>query len=388
MKSKKHTQENVLPHSRAKLDLYRHYLERYLRVLSLTPFCEKINLFDIYCGIGLYKDGNFGSPLITRDTIKDVNREVKSMGRPLTQIRVFINDFEDTKVNNVQKLIAAENLINTEFKFYNLDADEMLDIVQVEINNMGTKERSLVFIDPYGYSHIDGKKIYNLIKDLHTEIILFLPIMQMYRFTGIALTDFEKKCYEDLRKFIFSFFPEGHKFYSKKVENVFEYIHELKQALSFNGKFYTCSHYIEREKGNYYALFFITSNIYGLEKMVEAKWKLDPGKGKGYLKKRSVTLFDEQFEEFDKNMELGKLKSILIELVKQKNIVGSTVIYETTLMNEFKPQHANQVLSELVINGKLTVCDKFGNPIKSVGAYQLTYKTFKDKENKVYFKFL
>ena len=83
----------------------------------------------------------------------------------------------------------------------------MLDLVVKEINSFARTERNLVFIDPYGYSNIDRNRILGILKNRYTEIVLFLPVMQMYRFSGIALTDFERKCYEDLRRFIFDFFP-------------------------------------------------------------------------------------------------------------------------------------------------------------------------------------
>ena len=55
---------NILPHTQAKLDLYKGYLEHYLRILCHSEFCKKINLFDIYCGVGIYDDGKMGSPLL------------------------------------------------------------------------------------------------------------------------------------------------------------------------------------------------------------------------------------------------------------------------------------------------------------------------------------
>lgn len=84
---KQNVKDIVLPHSQAKLDLYANYLINFLTVLGLTPYVTKINLYDIYCGIGMYKDGNIGSPLITNKSIKSVNDKIKQMGRPLKQIQ-------------------------------------------------------------------------------------------------------------------------------------------------------------------------------------------------------------------------------------------------------------------------------------------------------------
>ena len=385
---KKDTKENVFPHTQAKLDLYKNYLLHYLKVLGLTPFCSKINLFDIYCGIGVYKDGNVGSPIITNNCIQETNELIKSLGKPVKPISITINDYEKEKIDNVQSILEGNKNENCTYEYYNMDADDMLDITSTKVNSFKASERNLIFIDPYGYSHINSDKIYNLIKNERTEILLFLPVMQMYRFTDVALTDLEKTCYENLRKFIFSFFPNNHKIHSDKIKNVFEFINEVKVALSFNGNFYTCSHYIERGKNNYYALFFITSNLYGLDKMVEAKWKLDPIKGKGFSQKKEITLFDDQFKEADNNLHIAFFEKLILENIKAKRILSNNDIYELSLINEFRPTHARAALDDLIKEQKIITCTSNGKPMHNSGAYYMDYTHYKNNSNKVHFKII
>lgn len=383
--SKKETKENILPHSQAKLDLYKNYLLHYLRVLGLSDFITKINLIDVYCGIGKYKDGKIGSPLITNDCVKIINETIRSLGKKNKPISIVVNDFEKGKINNVISILESNKIENCNYEYYNEHADDMLNIISQKVNSYPKSERNLIFIDPYGYSHIESRKIYNLIKNKHTEIILFLPIMQMYRFAEIALNDPTRACYDDLRKFIFSFFPANHKIHSKKLDSVFEFIKEVKGALSFEKQFYTCSHYIQRDTNNYYALFFISSHIYGLDKMVEAKWKLDPIKGKGFIQEKAPTLFDDHFEEIDKNMALGYLKTCLLKALKIGPL-SNTQVYELALINEFKPQHAKETLNELIKNKKVEICNSSGSSISHIGSFGLDFTHFKNKTNKIYFK--
>jgi three-Cys-motif partner protein len=384
---KKDAKEIVLPHSQAKLDLYENYLLHYLRVLGLTPFVDKINLFDIYCGIGIYKDGNIGSPLITNNCVKQINGTLQRLGKPLKTISININDFEIHKIQNVKKILTENKVANCTYDFYNNDADEMLEIAAAKVNSYKSRERSLIFIDPYGYSQIHRDKIYKLIKNEHTEIILFLPVMQMYRFKDIAVNDPNRACYENLRKFIFSFFPPNHRIINDKIDNVFDFINDIKIALSFNDQFYTCSHYIERGKGNYYALFFITSNVYGLEKMVEAKWKLDPIKGKGFTQKKSPSLFDDHFEVIDHNRQLDFLRCQIINNL-QKKMLSNNETYELTLKNEFQIKHANLILKELMSKRIINTCNEQGEAVAYSGAFYLDYTYFKNKEVKIYIKLL
>jgi len=232
----------VLPHSQAKLDLFKSYLEHYLRVLGLADFCNKINLYDIFCGIGLYEDGNMGSPLIASECINETQALLKDLGKPIKAIALNINDKEKNKIEVVKNLLESKQLPLCSYNFFNKDADEMLDIVITEVNAAPKNNRNLVFIDPYGYSKIHKEKIHSILKNSSTEIILFLPVMQMYRFKTVALSDYDRSCYDNLRKFIFSFFPESHKIHKDGINNIFEFINEIKVALTFNGKFYTSSH--------------------------------------------------------------------------------------------------------------------------------------------------
>jgi len=389
--SKKHTRAKniVLPHSQAKLDLYKNYLLNYLRVLTLTPYCSKINLFDIYCGIGIYEDGKIGSPLITNNSIKEVNQTVTAMGKRTKPIAIFINDFEAGKINNVKALLEKDKALNCTYEYFNEDADKMLDLVADKVNSFQSKERNLIFIDPYGYSHIQRDKLYSLLKNEHTEIVLFLPVMQMYRFADIAINDPSRACYEDLRKFIFSFFPPSHKIHSDSIDNIFDFIHEIKVALTFN-QFYTCSHYIERGKGNYYGLFFITSNIYGLDKMVEAKWKLDPIKGKGFSQKQNTSqtsMFTKHFEQQDNKRYLDFLRTLILDELKSRGKLSNVDLYKLALVNEFKPMQAKTILIDLVAEKRIVPLDSTGNRLQRIDGAYMDYDHFKRKSELIFYKF-
>ena len=74
MKKNSQVKTHILPHTRAKLELYEKYLNRYLAILSRSQWISKINIYDIFCGTGIYKDGKAGSPIIAFNLIEK-NRE-------------------------------------------------------------------------------------------------------------------------------------------------------------------------------------------------------------------------------------------------------------------------------------------------------------------------
>jgi hypothetical protein len=161
--------------------------------------------------------------------------------------------------------------------------------------------------------------------------------------------------YDDLRKFINDFLP------NQSFDSVFDFINALTKAISFEGNYFSCSHYIERGKGNYYAVFFITPHMYGLERMLEVKWKADPSKGKGFMKE-DWGLFEDQRVEYDKAIQLEYLKGLIAQGIRN-SIKGLSNInlYRLALTNEFLPKHVNQILKEMKKEKRLITTD--GNEI-------------------------
>jgi hypothetical protein len=218
---------------------------------------------------------------------------------------------------------------------------------------------------------------------------MFLPVMQMYRFTDIAINDPSRACYEDLRKFIFSFFSPCHKIHTDSIEGIFDFIHEIKEALTFERKFYACSHYIERDKGTYYALFFITSNLYGLDKMVEAKWKLDPIKGKGFTQKHQgpqTSMFNDHFERQDNKRYLNFLKDLILKELKVRGKLSNVDVYELSLLNEFRPMHAKAILTELITTKRIIPLNSKANMLARIDGAYMDYDHFKRKSELIFYK--
>jgi three-Cys-motif partner protein len=353
----KDVKTNILPHTQAKLNLYKGYLEHYLRVLCHSEFCKKINLFDIYCGVGIYDDGKMGSPLLAIDCIRKIRTEMIDNKKCITPISLLVNDNDAQKLENVKKEAKFQDIDNFNIEYYNKDANEMLDIVSTRILKFPKDNRNLIFIDPYGYSDINKEKIINLLRNNCTKILLFLPVMQMYRFTETAFLHEEKPHYENLRKFIISFFNNPT---DLNNDSIFKYIQSIKESLSINDMYYSCSYYIERGKGSYYALFFICSNIYGLEKMLETKWTLDTGHGKGFKQNENpmqLSMFEEEIRTLDTLQSISTLENAIYQKITQNGTLTNVELYRLTLKNEFLPKHTTIALDNLIKENKIRRID-------------------------------
>lgn len=382
---KSEVKTSVLPHSQAKLNLYRDYLTDYLPILGNSKFIDRINLFDIFCGTGIYDDGNLGSPLIAASQVVNYVQFFHKTGKTIKPIRLIINDFDNEKINNVSNTLDGLSLTNCEVETYNLDASEMFAVAANKINSYGRNERNLVFIDPYGYSKIQKSCLLKILNNQRSEIILFLPVAQMYRFANVAQTDFEANQYSPLRKFTLDFFEGNEKAIRGEFENVFDYIQELTKAFSFGNTYFTSSHYIQRDNANYYAVFFITHHIKGLEVFLKVKWKND-SLGKGFNQtNNSGNLFGDLLEEFDKTHTEYQLEKILKDLLKQRSSCTNIDLYEFTLRNQFLPEHCTEVIKRLKKEGKLIVQDIKG-ALVNPASFGFTYQLFKEKKVKYIFK--
>jgi len=325
----------MYPHSQAKLDYYQSYLSRYLPILRLADFTERIFIFDVFCGTGIYEDGTKGSPILAFEAIK--KSHYKHLKKTLTPVSLCVNDLDSSKINGVKKYISGKNKENyCALGFYNKDANEFLNDIITCLQEQTTKSRNLVLIDPYGYKNIRKEDLGKLLSKRNTEIILFLPISNIYRFSGNVVND-DDRCVEGLRDFIYSFFPdETHPIRNSKASSEKEFIEHIRTALNFDDEYYSTSFYLQRDnRGHYFAMFSITPNLKGLEKIVEVKWALNDETGEGFeLPKPMQGLFDNEFKQKAKEDLFNRLKTLVVDFISKKKSVNNNELYDFPLNSQ------------------------------------------------------
>jgi len=381
---KKNNVKNTLQiHSQAKLEFYAKYLTRYLRILCFSKHIKRINIYDVFCGAGIYDDGGKGSPIVAFDAIKELISEEK-FKKSNTQISLVVNDKEPQKIERVRKYIEHENQNFCNVRYYNCDIEEMFDVVQQAVSRTSKDTRNLIFIDPYGYKNIKKETLCQLMENRKTEIILFLPISHMHRFTQKAIHDEEPVQYEPLRKFVNNFFNSNHDMVKKHLP-VMEYIQYIAEALKYN-TYYTTSYYIERDAVNYFALFFMSSHIFGFEKILDVKWQLDEDDGRGFkIPSTQKGLFDNIFAQQTKDENVAKLELILSKLLAVPK--SNNQIYEEILKHEFLPKHANEIFKMWQLNNpKFKVYDTNSRKEARKGSFYISYDYYKMNDVKVQFK--
>lgn len=364
-------------HSRAKVDFYKTYLEMYVAILCQSQYIRHIHIYDVFCGMGIYEDGGKGSPVVAYETIRGIYDAHKIS--TATDIVLTINDISKERIDKVKDYIEANKHSYCRVRPYNMAIEKLLEKIIPEISATPKDTRNLVFIDPYGYKDIKKELLLNLMANGRTEVILFLPISHMQRFTNVAMQDDDAMTqYEPLRTFVYSFFPDESHPIRQNTVKAKEYIQYITDALKFDDKYYTTSYYIERDKANIFALFFMSSSIFGFEKILETKWKLDEEHGGGFRlpdKDQTLNMFADEFAIETKNENAKKLRNILVDALKTPKT--NNEIYELVLRNEFLPKHANEVLKEMQdVNANFNVLDyKTGEKARK-NSFYLSYKYY------------
>lgn len=379
MSRKKSAKDVMLPHSQAKVAFYREYLTRFLSIMSVSKYCQTVNIFDVFCGRGVYSDGGHGSPIQAMETIQQVRADHPSN----TSFRLYLNDLVRKNVVGVKEYIQknfSDKLCSVHY--LNEPAANLFNILPSYLSSTSKESKNLLFIDPYGYKDIHRQTLYNLLKNKRTEILLFLPISFMHRFTHYAFDGNANKGALPLKAFISEFFPEDHPVRGEQPMDVKTYIKELAKAFSFNDEFLTTSYFIKRDSKNYFAVFFISTNWLGLERAVDSIWALDEALGEGFhLQNRNPlvpSLFDESFFiEDNKRMVKERIRLKILGLLNKRPHTNSE-IYQRLLQDGYAISRVTPVLKELQNNNQInvTLCDT--GKLARKGAFYLNYKEAKD----------
>ena len=259
----------MLEHSEAKVSLYRAYLATYLSILSRVPSIQRIFLFDLMCGEGIYGNGGKGSPVIATEVIKN---HYFSNNQSCPNITLWFNDKEMSqiekdvsKVDRVKSFVERMHLPpNVKPEYFMEDYDQIhpraLRLAQGTANT-----KSLFFIDPYGYKDISPVHIKETLEGGNSEVLLFLPISHMYRFAAKAM-DSSFPGSAPLENFLKELF--GAK--QPKFQSALDFVEQIKAQfrIFLSAKsIFVDTFTIERDNSNVYCLFFFTSHIRGYEKM-------------------------------------------------------------------------------------------------------------------------
>ena len=104
----KDSQINPYEHSDIKVKLLKLYLEKYINILALAKGVHTVEVFDLFCGEGIYNNGKEGSPVIILRLIKDIY--YKATKNSKVKFNCNFNDYNNQKTVKLSNYISEKKM--------------------------------------------------------------------------------------------------------------------------------------------------------------------------------------------------------------------------------------------------------------------------------------
>ncbi len=267
MASTKDTVWKLEPHTRAKHEILKRYLQAWVPILSLGRF-PKVLYVDGFAGPGIYSGGEPGSPIIALRAGHDQRVPITA------QIRfLFIEKVAD-RAEMLEKQIAAEApTFPTNFRVQVLNDtfEAAFGRVLESYKEQGQRlPPTFAFIDPFGWD-VPFAMVAEIMSYRSCEVLVTFMYEEINRFIG--LPDQER----NFDKFFgCADWRDGITLIGPEKRNRFLHDLYMRQLHTEAKVMYVRSFKMQNERDviDYY-LFYGTNNLLGLEKMKDAVWKID-----------------------------------------------------------------------------------------------------------------
>ena len=265
------TQWPIEPHTRAKHEILRLYLQAWVPILGQSSFPE-VAYIDGFAGPGRYSEGEDGSPIIALNAAL----EQESRIRPEMSF-LFVESRRDRA--DMLRTILSDMAIPPKFEV-TVEGDEAsksgFDVVVSRfIEKHSSHGRNLpptfALIDPFGWEGVPFDIVRRILSFPSCEVMVTFMYEEINRFIG----------HPDQEKNFNTFFgtEAWHPITSIRVPRERNrqlhdlYVRQLRES--------ACTKYVrsfemrnDRDVTDYY-LFYATNSLLGLKKMKEAMWKVD-----------------------------------------------------------------------------------------------------------------
>lgn len=301
----------IPPHTKAKHDILRRYLQAWFPIIASTRH-QRLIYLDGFAGPGEYKEGEEGSPVIALQALI----EHKLWGRLRENEFIFFFIEKDKK-----RAIYLENLLKGKFpacpsniKYYVIGSEfePTLSNILDDLEEKGSKlAPTFAFIDPFGFSGFSMELIGRFLQHEKCEVLVTF------------MSGFAKRFLDELRE--------------NALNNLFA-SEEWKGAIDLRGRYresFLLNLFVEQLKKigevkyvrtfemnegerHIYDLVFATKGLRGLEVMKEAMWKQDQ---RGFYMFSDTTAGQTFLTDFSSHVP------VIANLIYEK-FMGKTIFYK------------------------------------------------------------
>jgi three-Cys-motif partner protein len=334
---------NLDPHTAKKHELLRRYFVAWLPIMA--KWNGRIVYIDGFAGPGRYSKGEDGSPVVVLKAARDHSYAIKS-----ELVCLFVED--DLERCKHLKLVLGEmsETIPDRIKWQVVKGkfDEHLTktfaVIEAQKTNIAP---TLVFIDPFGFSHTPFATISKILKNSRCEVLINFMYEEVNRFLSLENLSNDYDGLFGTTEWRLLLDISGADQRKQAIHDI--YLNQLRTAARYVHSF----EMLNMGNSTDYFLFFATNNLKGLEKMKEAMWKVDDTGSFQFSDyhdaRRLMSLFSD-------HPNLAPLREMIINKFRGTRIsiddLNDWVIAETP----FLPKHLKRpVLAPMEEDGELSV---------------------------------
>lgn len=346
------------PHTRAKHEILRRYLEAWTAILSRGGF-PTIGYVDGFAGPGIYDNGEDGSPVIA------LKAALKHQDKIKAEIRFLFIEHDKKRAAQLRACIAAL-AVPGNFKVQIVEGLTFEQGFRAHLLEPCRNARrplppTFAFIDPFGWKGVPFALVKEILANPSCEVLFNFMYEEINRF--IEHPD-QPKNFDDL-------FGSSDWRGVRQIADTHarrEFLHGLyvRQLCGEARARYVRSFEMRNKKdATDYFLFFATNSPKGMEKMKEAMWKVDESgefRFSDATNPRQTLLFGPQ-PDFDalRRAILREFQGTEVTVAEIEDFVLASTPFCTT-------HYKKQVLAELEREGKIVpVNPKPGRKARSYG---------------------
>lgn len=180
--------------SRVKASIISEYFPQYCKIIMKAHVPKQIGYFDMFAGPGIYKDGNISTPIL-------IGQKCECDSVLKEKVWMIFNDmaFKNELERNFKAFFPCGTFLNEPLfgdkvfgEFTKTDAF----LVRNTYINRKNECPAVLFIDPWGYKHINTPILVKFLKSWGNEIFIFINTKRLN-------ADVEKEISQDNIKTIF-----------------------------------------------------------------------------------------------------------------------------------------------------------------------------------------
>ena len=255
------------PHSRAKHEILKRYMQAWVPILGQSSFSELVYI-DGFAGPGRYSKGEDGSPIIALNVALEQQARIKPN---MTFLFVELRKDRAEMLNKVLEDIELPQRFSARVVGDTTFEKAVTSFLDTRTCNGQRLPPTFAFVDPFGWSGVPFDLVRRILSYPSCEVLVTFMYEEINRFIGLPdqVSNFNSFFGTETWQDITSETDPRQR--NRKLNDL--YLAQLRGSARVK---YVRSFEMrnDRDVTDYY-LFYATNNLLGLKKMKEAMWRVD-----------------------------------------------------------------------------------------------------------------